>query len=200
MSPGVIARCRPSFYFAGTRERVGTRRGRGPRSHAASLMEIGFAPEMIANSAIMPHVYFMSANRKGGRQHDRVSDIARADRPGRHRGSGGIFMRGEITRLILRPHPDRGQTDFPTIAFRSAARPDDLTMERADAGSGEYMRPSDPRRGPEATEQLQKPAVDGGESRADEAEARVMPGFEMLAQSKRTHDNRADGNQESDQQ
>jgi hypothetical protein len=46
----------PRTHFAGTRERAGTRRGRGPRSHAASLMEIGFAPEMTALSAIMPHI------------------------------------------------------------------------------------------------------------------------------------------------
>ena len=44
--------------LAGTRERAGARRGQGPRSHAVSLGGIGFAPEMFARSAIMPHICF----------------------------------------------------------------------------------------------------------------------------------------------
>jgi hypothetical protein len=40
----VSGSCRRNF--AGTRERAGTRRGLGPRSQAASVTEIGFAPEM----------------------------------------------------------------------------------------------------------------------------------------------------------
>jgi hypothetical protein len=87
-----------------------------------------------------------------------------------------------IIPLNPRPRHDSEHTDFPTIAFRSAAQPHDLTMDRADAGPCKHVRPSDPRRGPEATDLLQKPAVDGGEPRADEGEAREMPGLEVLAQ------------------
>jgi hypothetical protein len=36
----------PLLKLAGARERDGTRCGQGPRPHAASLAEIGFAPEM----------------------------------------------------------------------------------------------------------------------------------------------------------
>jgi hypothetical protein len=55
--------------FARTRERAGTRRGKGPRPPAApprrSAMRIapggiGFAPEMIARKAIMPHIHTSS--------------------------------------------------------------------------------------------------------------------------------------------
>jgi hypothetical protein len=51
------------IMLARTRERAGTRRGKDPRPPAASagddppriaLEEIGFAPEMIAQKAIMP--------------------------------------------------------------------------------------------------------------------------------------------------
>jgi hypothetical protein len=39
----------------------------------------------------------------------------------------------EIIRFIPRPRHDDEQTDFPTIAFRSAVPSDDLTMDHADA-------------------------------------------------------------------
>jgi hypothetical protein len=39
----------PLLKFAGARECAGTRRGHGPRPHAASWTEIGFAPEMTAS-------------------------------------------------------------------------------------------------------------------------------------------------------
>jgi hypothetical protein len=38
-----------ALKLAGARERAGARRGHGPRSHAVSLAEIGFAPEMIVS-------------------------------------------------------------------------------------------------------------------------------------------------------
>ena len=53
------------IMVARTRERAGTRRGKDPRPPAASASDdppwiglegIGFAPEMIAQEAIMPHM------------------------------------------------------------------------------------------------------------------------------------------------
>jgi hypothetical protein len=41
-------------------------------------------------------------------------------------------MSAEIIQFIPRPNHGREANDFPTIAFRSAARPDDLTMDHAD--------------------------------------------------------------------
>jgi hypothetical protein len=54
---------------------------------------------------------------------------------------GGIFVSAEIIQFIRGPKHDRGQTDFPTIAFRSAARRDDLTMDHVDTAPCEYVRP-----------------------------------------------------------
>ncbi|QWG17134.1 hypothetical protein KMZ68_19425 [Bradyrhizobium sediminis] len=61
-----------AYFFAGTRERAGTRRGKSPRSHAApprrSAMRISlgirFAPEMIASSDHAAHFIHTEA---GGR-------------------------------------------------------------------------------------------------------------------------------------
>jgi hypothetical protein len=58
--------------FARTRERAGTRRGKGPRPPAApprrsavriALGGIGFAPEMIVRKAIMPRFEFIHRKR-----------------------------------------------------------------------------------------------------------------------------------------
>jgi hypothetical protein len=73
--------------------------------------------------------------------HDRVSDIARIGRPGRDRGVGGNFMSAEIIQFIRGPQRHRDHSDFPTIAFRSAARPDDLVMRHADTAPSEYVPP-----------------------------------------------------------
>jgi hypothetical protein len=73
--------------------------------------------------------------------HDRVSDIARIGRPGRDRGVGGIFVSAEIIQFIRGPKRNRELSDFPTIAFRSAARPDDLVMDHADTAPSEYAPP-----------------------------------------------------------
>jgi hypothetical protein len=54
-----------------------------------------------------------------------------------------------IIQFIPRPRHDREQTDFPTIAFRSAV-PDDLTMDRADTVPSEYMRPDESGSAPQA--------------------------------------------------
>jgi hypothetical protein len=72
-------------------------------------------------------------------KHGRVFDIARARGPDRDRGVGGIFMSAEIIQFIPRPNHNRDQTDFPTIAFRSAARPDDLTMDHVDTSPCEFV-------------------------------------------------------------
>jgi hypothetical protein len=52
---------------------------------------------------------------------------------------GGIFVSAEIIQFVRGPKHDRGQSDFPTIAFRSAARPDDLAMPHVDTSPSEYL-------------------------------------------------------------
>jgi hypothetical protein len=47
----------------------------------------------------------------------------------------------EIIQFIRGPKDDSEQSDFPTIAFRSATRPDDLVMDHVDAASGKIVRP-----------------------------------------------------------
>ena len=54
---------------------------------------------------------------------------------------GGIVVSAEIIQFIRGPKRDRGPSDFPTIAFRSARRPDDLVMDHADTMPSEYVRP-----------------------------------------------------------
>jgi hypothetical protein len=54
---------------------------------------------------------------------------------------GGIFVSAEIIQFIPRPNHHREQTDFPTIAFRSVASPDDLTMNHVDTSPCEYVGP-----------------------------------------------------------
>jgi hypothetical protein len=54
---------------------------------------------------------------------------------------GGIFLSAEIIQFIRGPKHRREQSDFPTIAFRSAPRPDDLTMDHADTAPCEYVPP-----------------------------------------------------------
>jgi hypothetical protein len=82
---------------------------RGPR------MGIGFAPEMIADGDDAAHFI------QGESPDDRVSDIARAGRTDCHRGLGGMRVSNEFIRFIRRPRHDEDHTDFPVIAFRSAA-------------------------------------------------------------------------------
>ena len=50
-------------------------------------------------------------------------------------------MSAEIIQFIRGPKHHREQYDFPTIAFRSAARPDDLVMDHADTSPREDVRP-----------------------------------------------------------
>jgi hypothetical protein len=79
----------------------------------------------------------------GGGKHDRVFDNAGISRPGRDRGLGGIFVSAENIRLIARPDRHRGQTGFPMIASRSAARPEDLTMDHVDMPPCEHVWPDE---------------------------------------------------------
>jgi hypothetical protein len=48
----------------------------------------------------------------------------------------------EIIRFIRGPKRAREHSDFPTIAFRSAARPDDLAMDHVDTAPCEYLPPN----------------------------------------------------------
>lgn len=50
-------------------------------------------------------------------------------------------MSAEIVQFIRGPKRNREHSDFPTIAFRSAARPDDLVMDHADTVPSEDVRP-----------------------------------------------------------
>jgi len=60
---------------------------------------IGFAPEMIALNAIMPHILFLSKERG---QHDRLSDIACTGWPRRDCGMGGTVMSAEcFAKLVI---------------------------------------------------------------------------------------------------
>jgi hypothetical protein len=54
---------------------------------------------------------------------------------------GGVFVSAEIIQFIRGPKHHRGPSDFPTIAFRSSARPNDLAMDHADPAPSEYFRP-----------------------------------------------------------
>lgn len=81
----------------------------------------------------------MTKNHNDEGQHDRVSDIAGIGWSGRDRGVGGIFVSASIIRFI--PRPDREPADFPAITFRSAIRPDDLTMDHVDTGARDVVWP-----------------------------------------------------------
>jgi len=50
-------------------------------------------------------------------------------------------MSADIIRFIPRPKHDRGQTDFPTIAFRLPVRHDDPTIDHTDTAPCEYVSP-----------------------------------------------------------
>jgi len=76
-----------------------------------------------------------------GDQHDCVSDIALIGRPDRDRGVGGTLMSAKIIQFAPRPHRERKEMEFSTIAFRSAPRPDDLTMDHVDTSPGECIWP-----------------------------------------------------------
>lgn len=49
-------------------------------------------------------------------------------------------MSAEVIQFIPRPRQDRGQTDFPTIAFRTTVPDPDI--DHADTSPSEYL-PSD---------------------------------------------------------
>ena len=70
----------------------------------------------------------------------RLSDLARAHRPRRHRRIGGGLVSTEIIQFIPRPKLNDAQTDFPTIAFRSAAR--DPKIAPVDSGAEKRAGPA----------------------------------------------------------
>lgn len=57
--------------------------------------------------------------------------------------SKGIVMSAEIIRFIPRPKGRSEQTDFPTIAFRSAMQADHAASNHAGTAPSEYA-PSEP--------------------------------------------------------
>jgi hypothetical protein len=50
-------------------------------------------------------------------------------------------MSADIIPFIARPPRKLDPRDFPTIAFRSAPRPDDLTMDHVDTALCEHLWP-----------------------------------------------------------
>ena len=70
---------------------------------------------------------------------DRISDIARADRPHRDRRGGGAVVSAEVIRFISPPNRACERTDFPTIAFRSAIQPAVIPVDRVDTAPCEYL-------------------------------------------------------------
>jgi hypothetical protein len=52
---------------------------------------------------------------------------------------GGPFVSADIIQFIPRPRTDQEQTDFPTIAFRSAVP--DLAWDPLDTAPCEYVVP-----------------------------------------------------------
>ena len=50
-------------------------------------------------------------------------------------------MSADIIQFIRGPKHDREPSDFPTIGFRSAKRPDDLVMDHADTASSGNVPP-----------------------------------------------------------
>jgi hypothetical protein len=91
---------------------------------------------MIAQ-AVMPHICFSQSPKA---KHDRVFDIARACGLDRYRGVGGICMSADIIQFVSRSRHERAAPEFPAIAFRSAPRPDDLTMDHVDTSPCEIIR------------------------------------------------------------
>jgi hypothetical protein len=80
-----------------------------------------------ARTATMPHIPFWRG------ADDRLPDIARARRSRHHHRIGGFIVSIEIIQVIPRPKRNDGQTDFPTIAFRSAVR--DLNIDPVESRS-----------------------------------------------------------------
>jgi hypothetical protein len=58
---------------------------------------------------------------------------------------GGVVMSAEIVAFVPRLKRKREPMHAPPAAFRSAPRPDDLTMDHADTAPCEYVPSFDPR-------------------------------------------------------
>jgi len=89
----------------------------------------------------MPHI---SCQEKAD---DGVSDIARGYRTDSYRCVGGMLVSAEIVQFIPRPGHHNEQTDFPTIAFRSAVPPDGLTTDHAGMTPANIAGRTSPARG-----------------------------------------------------
>ena len=50
-------------------------------------------------------------------------------------------MSAKIIQFVPRPHRERKEMEFSTVASRSAPQPDDLTMDHVDTSPCEYVRP-----------------------------------------------------------
>lgn len=79
----------------------------------------------------MPHIFFQRE------ADDRVSDIARADRPDCDCSMGGTPVSPDIIQFIPCPTNAQEQTDFPTIAFRSVVHC--LAWDQVDTAPCEYV-------------------------------------------------------------
>ena len=66
--------------------------------------------------------------------------IARAHRPRCHRRIGGVLVSAEIIQFIPRPGRNDAQTDFPTIAFRSAVH--DPAVDPVDVAPDKHAGPA----------------------------------------------------------
>jgi hypothetical protein len=95
---------------------------------------MGFAPEMIARKAVLPHIGSSTA----GDQHDHLFDIACTGGPRRNRSVGGPVMSAEIIGFIPRPDRKHKPEDRSMMVFRAAAQLDDLTMDHVDAAPCDY--------------------------------------------------------------
>jgi hypothetical protein len=83
----------------------------------------------------MPHILFQRE------ADDSVPDIARADRLDCNRVMGGTLMSVDIIQYIPRPTNVSDQTNFPTIAFRSAVH--EPPRDDAVKAPCEYVEPEE---------------------------------------------------------
>jgi hypothetical protein len=70
---------------------------------------------------------------------DRISDLTRRSGARRDRRVGRAGMSAEVVRFISPPRGAHAPTDFPTIAFRTRVRPDELETADADTAPCELV-------------------------------------------------------------
>jgi hypothetical protein len=117
-------------------------------------------------------------------------------------------MSAVIIEFVRRPKQRTRFFDFP-VPTRSAFRTDDLTMGHADAPARceNVLSIDEYRENRDATQltrlrhsPCKNPAVDRAETGPDAGEPGELSDFEMLAETKTSHDDRADRNKEGDEQ